>query len=221
VTIPTVEEQAHRGILADPFDDLVKLAYCDALEEMGDIEQATIYRSLYENNEIPWLFDCLRMPPEDDQFRLYKEIIHKHRGLRAYGVRSYKTRRGYAFYISIKFRDWLRFDTYICEKYPIILVDILNLYPVTSSLGGSSVRRWTRGLDNVKDFFIRTSSSYQPGRLPYDIWEMLPKVSDRYGEYPTDRDAYKALSCACVRFARKKAKLPDISPKKLYEHSFS
>jgi uncharacterized protein (TIGR02996 family) len=186
-------ERLRRAILANPHDDVARLAYADALEETGDSKQAKWVRV---GAQLPCIYHapgCMT-PWDCDHTELNPG---KKPGGPAW------VWKGVLFALRMPLQDFLACAGKVFSAHPITQVDLTDRTPRSDSHGFN---------------WCRLSGLPRDSRLPDELFDLLqggtlgrvglPYATYRW--YPSADDATDSLSTACVAQGRSLAGLPPL-----------
>jgi uncharacterized protein (TIGR02996 family) len=219
---------AVQAILADPDSDEPRLRCAELFERMGEKDRGefirvqcelakadpcpfTIYRPEWETENNPlkkyvfglgpepkpscgWCSTCLLKQREKElssncngichDCRWHAPLVHNHG--HAWGFE-----RGFIKEVRTTLSEWLAHGEAICREHPVSTVTVTDRRPgyVERDPGFNC---WTWFNDESRPCL---------STIPRKIWELIP-----HGWFPTEEDAILALPCACLAWARAKAK---------------
>ena len=176
-----------RAILLDPFDDLARLAYCDALEEVGRTPEANRIRTALAHPEA------------------FEETT-------ANGITAVE-RRGFVCSVSGSLADFMRTAKRVFKAWPITEVTLTNVEPQTYEGGTGSARFYLTRVPRGDGMSF--TSHWIPEKFAAAPWrrvcDKLLHRSDRsFNDVPS---ALADLSEACVWYGRSLAGLPQLPPR--------
>lgn len=216
----------HRAILLDPYDDVARLAYADALEESGDATRAEFVRSGVRRN--PW---ATRAAPEAWE---PARVPARHFGTAPAGAawqpgppprmaRLY-ARRGLVDLWECSVEDFLACAANFFTRHPITEVLFTGRVPrsVAIATGGTASVRVPRSanhapggnvarmsLENWHEWCGATDDHLGANRHTLPYWLFASERESRIA-FPQAADAYAWASRAAVNYGRHRAGLPTL-----------
>lgn len=174
------------GILLDPADDLARLAYADALEELGRTVEASRIRARLASPEV-----C-----EEAE---------------ACGVRTVES-RGFVRSASCTLQTFLREAGRLFAYYPITEVTLADKEPYR--LGGPDRPAGWFWAKVSGGSLPKTRPHWMPGEVLDDpVWKAAPRVWSTSPVYEGREQAMAAMSLALTNYGRSLAGLPPLPPR--------
>jgi uncharacterized protein (TIGR02996 family) len=227
--VPSDADGLLRAILADPADDLPRLAYADWLEEQGESDRAEFVRVQYELTQLAFLDDdvCPRCGAGVGQYhendcpatrlrRREKELLNWPAGEEGgypcwrcawhapvpHGGWAWEYRRGFVARVECATADFLAHAAALFSSQPVEEVRLSDREPGAAG-------------ETTKDKDCNWSRAEEGEKLEYPWWlppEIFAKLTPRHGTinayYGHPELAVADLSRACVRYGREVAGLP-------------
>lgn len=212
LTAATDEAALLKAIIADPADDLPRLAYADLLEEAGEDDRAEFIRAQVgfarlQSEECA----CGFVPhPVCDVCRLGRRIAALWDAAVPPGgwidvpgwAGEFRFRRGFLAEVRPTAADWLEHGPWAVRNWPLERVELIGKRPYAVPDADEALFGWRHDLAGIR--------ADPPGPAPTldkRLWSALAggDVGSRtpnWKDYPSEAAAEDALSDACLAWAR-------------------